>query len=97
MTCLVVVFITIAYLIAGEAAGEGGGACVCGDGGGGRRWMMAKHSTCVSCADAHYFKDKLGSGREGKDMTWRGTKGTYSRFFQARVVRRTHQCGPGTS
>ena len=59
MTCLVV-FITLAGFIVGEAAGEGGvGACVCGDGGGGRRWIIAKYCTCVSCADAHYFKDNL--------------------------------------
>ena len=30
-----------------------------GDGGGGWRWVMAKYFTCVSRADAHYFKDKL--------------------------------------
>ena len=62
MTCLVVL-ITLAGLIVGEALGEGGGGMgVCGDGGdggGGRRWMMAKYSTCVSRADARYFKDKL--------------------------------------
>ena len=62
MTCLVV-FITMADLIVGEAAGEvRWGMSVCGDGGdggGGQRWMIAKYSTCVLRADAHYFKDKL--------------------------------------
>ena len=51
-----VVFIPLTGLIVGEVEGD---ACVCGDGGGGRRWMVAKYSSCVSCADAHYFKDKL--------------------------------------
>ena len=51
-------FITLADLIVGEAAWEGGGGDD-GDGGGGRRWMIAKYSTCASRADTHYFKDKL--------------------------------------
>ena len=32
---------------------------VCGDGGGGKGRVIAKYTTRVSCADAHYFKDKL--------------------------------------
>ena len=53
MTCLVV-FITIAGFIVGVAAGDrgGGAACVCGDSGGGRRWMIGGGGGACVCGDS---------------------------------------------